>query len=310
MTDNNIQFKRTYQIIIGEIGSRKGLEIVGDEDAGEGLQMTFKVKKHLNNKEQSNTCTIDLYNLSEESIKYIDRENMAIILKIGYKGKSNQTNNIELFRGIISELETDDRSRGSDRKTSLKCVPSDSITYQPTISKTFPANTTPRQIINYLVSESGTLARASFNSANVDQKFPFGYPVEGSVKSILNELSRDFDLQYRIDGKRLYVNDPNRYESSNSVTKAFVISPDTGLLGVPSKASSDGSKSKDDTTKKDGIKFRALANPLIRPGSAISLKDTVIEGIFRVNSTEFSGDWRGNRWEVTCHCARLSGTEL
>lgn len=308
--ENNLQFKRTYELLIGEINSRKGLQIIGDEDKNSGLQLTFSIKKNFNNAEQSNTCTIDLYNLSEDSIKYLSKENMAIILKVGYKGNSEVSSNKEIFRGIVSELETDDRSNRQDRKTSLKCVPADSITYQPRISKTFPANTTPRQVINYLVGQSGTIARASFNSDNIDKKFPFGYPVEGTVKSVLNELSRDFNFVYRIDGKRLYINDPNRYQSPNSIQRAFVISPDTGLLGVPSKASSDGKKSEDDTTKKDGIKFRSLINPLIKPGTAVSIKDTVITGIYRVNTAEYSGDWRSNRWEATYHCARLTGKEV
>lgn len=308
--ENNLQFKRTYELIIGEIGSRKGLQIIGDEDTNEGLQLTFSIKKNFNNAEQSNTCTIDLFNLSEDSIRYISKENSAIILKVGYKGNSGVSSNKEIFRGIISEIETDDRSNRQDRKTSLKCVPADSITYQPRISKTFPANTTPRQIINYLVGQSGTIARASFNSSSIDTTFPFGYSVEGTVKSILNDLSRDYGFVFRVDGKRLYVNDPNRFQSPNSVERAFVISPSTGLLGTPSFASSDGKKSEGDTTKKDGVKFRALINPLIKPGTAVSIKDTVLEGIFRVNTVEYNGSWRENRWEMICHCARLTGREV
>ncbi len=308
---NNLQFKRTYEIIIGEIGSSKAISIVGDEDLNQGLQITFRIKKNIDNKEKGNSCTIDLYNLSEDTIKAIDKDNIAIILKVGYKGVSDQgVNNIEIFRGIVSELETDIRNGRQYKKTTLKCGPSDSLTYQPTISKTFPAGSTPRQVINYLVSQSGTIARASFNSDRIDEKFSFGYPIQGDIKSILNEITRDYELQYRIDGKRLYVSDHNKYESPNSVSKAFVISPLTGLIGVPSKTSGDGKKTKDDDTKKKGIKFKALLNPSIRPGSAVSIKDTTITGIYRVNTTEFHGDWRGNSWYVVCHCSKLSGQEV
>lgn len=302
---DNRQFKRTYELIIGQPNSSKGLQINGSEDDNDGLQLTFNIKKHIDNKEQSNTCTINLYNLSEDSIKYIEQDSLAVILKVGYNG-----NNKVLFQGITSEIETDDRGNNQDRKTSIKCVPSDSLTYQPVLSKTFPENTTPRQVINFLVGQSTGINRASFNSENIDKPFPFGYPVEGTVKSILSELARDFQFQYRIDGKRLYVNDPNKFQSSNSVERAFVISPTTGLIGVPVFASADGKKIKGDDQKKSGVKFTALINPLITPGTAVSLKDSQIEGISRVNSTEFNGDWRGNRWQVTCYCSRLSGQEV
>lgn len=298
-----LQFNRTYELIIGKPNGGTGLHIIGDEVEELGLQINFNIKKNLDNKKQSNTCTIKLTNLSEESINSIQRKDLSVVLKVGYDG-----DNKVIFTGITSEIETDDNQGGQDRTTSIKCVPADSLIYSPTISKTFPANTTPRVVINYLIGQSTSLSKASFNSDNIEARFPFGYPVEGTLKQILDELSRDFDFQYRIDGNRLYVNDPNKYASGNSVERAFVISPDTGLIGVPTFASADGSKQRDDTTKKNGVKFKALLNPLLQPGQAITLKDSKIEGTYRINSTEFTGDWRGSVWHVTCHCSKLDAT--
>lgn len=301
----DLQFRRTYEVIIGSPNTGKGLQIIGDEAANSGLQLSFKVKKNIDNKEESNTCKIDLVNLSEDSINYIQKDSMSIILKVGYNN-----NNKILFRGMISEVETDDGRSRQDRVTTLQCVPADALTYQPSISKTFPSKTTPRQVINFLIGQSTTINRASFNSNNIDRPFDFGYPIQGDVKSILSEMARDFDFNYRIDGQRLYVNDPNKYQSTNSIERAFVISPSSGLLGEPTFASADGKKLKDDTQRKKGVKFRSLINPLIQPGSAVSLKGSTIEGIFRVNSVEYSGDWRGNTWEALCHCSKLTGSEV
>jgi hypothetical protein len=301
----NIQYNRTYELLVGQPNSGKGIQILGDEVEETGLQIKFSVNKHIDNKENSNTCEIKITNLSEDSVNTIQKRNMAVVLKVGYNG-----NNKILFTGMTSEVDTDDKQSGSDRVTTIKCVPADSLFYSPVISRTFPANTTPRTIINYLIGQSTTLAKSSFNSSNIDKKFPFGYPVEGTVKQILNELSRDFDFNYRIDGNRLYVNDPNKYQSPNSIERAFVISPGTGLLGVPTFASADGKKSKEDKTAKDGVKFKALLNPLLQPGQAVSIKDTSITGTYRVNSAKFTGDWRGGSWDVTCHCSKILGTEV
>jgi len=294
-------FRRTYELILGEPDSSKGLRLIGDEQKNQGLQISFRIKKNIDNKENSNTCIIDIYNLSEDSIKYIQRDNMAVVFKVGYEG-----DNKVLFTGMINEIRTDDYTGRTDRKTTLKCVPAETLVYQPTLSKTFPAETTPRQIINYLVGQSTALTRASFNSDNIDDPFPFGYPVQGTIKTILNELARDFNFVYRIDGKRLYINDPNKYQSKNSVEKAFVISPTTGLIGVPTYSSGDSKKLKSDVQKKNGVKFTTLMNPLIIPGSAISIKNTQINGVFRVDSCEYSGDWRGNKWEVECLCSKIN----
>jgi hypothetical protein len=298
------QFKRTYELLIGEANGSSGLKLVGNEDTSEGLQLQFDIKKNIDNKEQSNSCNLKLTNLSEASINPIRKRNSAVILKVGYNG-----NNKVLFSGMNSELETDD-SGSSDKITSIKCVPADNLYYSPTISRTFPAGTTPRDIISFLIGQSTVLSRASFNSKNIDVKFPFGYPAEGSVQDVMSELSRDFDFNYRIDGSRIYVNDPNRYQSPSSIERAFVISPNTGLIGTPTFATADGSKNDKDSTAKDGVKFKALLNPLLQPGQAVQIKDTTITGTYRINTAEYKGDWRGSAWEVTCHCAKIIGEEV
>lgn len=298
------QFKRTYELLIGDVNGGSGLSLTGNEDENEGLQLAFRIRKNIDNKEQSNTCDIQLTNLSDASINTIRKRNLAVILKVGYNG-----NNKVLFSGMTSEVDTDEGS-SSDRVTSVKCVPADGLYYAPTISRTFPAGTTPREIISFLIGQSTALSRASFNSDNIDKKFPFGYPVEGSVQEIMNELSRDFDFNYRIDGSRIYVNDPNRYQSPSSVERAFVVSPNTGLIGVPTFATADGKKNEKDKTAKEGVKFKALLNPLLQPGQAVKIDDTTITGIFRINTASYSGDWRGNNWEVTCQCSKIIGQEV
>ena len=304
--ENLIQYNRTYELIIGQVNSSKGLQIIGDEKNNLGLQVSFRVKKHIDNKEKSNEASIVLYNLSEDSINYIQRPDTAVILKVGYNGA-----NKSLFTGIVKEVDTDDRAGSTDRKTTLRCLPADSLVYKPNISKTFPANTSPRTIINYLVDQSPTLSRASFNSDVIDTKFPFGYTIEGNVRSILTDLSRDFGFNYSIDGQRVYVSDPDKYQTPNSVSRAFVMSPLTGLKNVPVYASADGKTTKDDSNRKDGVKFVGLINALVTPGTAISLKDTSITGIFRVNAIEFAGDWRSNnKWDMKCWCSKLNAQEV
>jgi len=302
--ENIQQFKRTYQLVIGDYRNNRGLLIEGDEDRDEGLNLKFDIKKHLNNAEESNEASIELYNLSEDSINYIQRPDISIFLSVGYGG-----DNKLLFQGIVKEVETKDNMGRQDRKTTLRCVPGSSLVYEPSISRTFPPNTSPRQIINFLIGQSPTIAKASFNSDSVDEKFPFGYSIQGTPKEILNDLSGDYGFTYRLDNKRLYVSDPNKYQSPNSVERAFVISPSTGLLGNPTYSSPDGKTNKDATDRKSGVNFTALCNALITPGSAVSIKDTVLSGIYRVNSAHYTGEWRANTWQVECWCSKLTGRE-
>lgn len=302
--DNRFLYS-SYELLLGNPEGGNGLKVVGDEQANDGLQLQFTVEKAIDNKSKGNRCEFKLTNLSEDTINYIQKKDMPVVFHVGYNN-----NNKFLFGGVSSEVITDDSSSGTDRITTIRCVPSDSFLYTPIISRTFPPETTPRTIINFLIGQSPTLSKASFNSSKIDQAFPFGYPAEGSIKSILNELSRDFDFYYRIDGNRIYVNDANKFQSTNSRERAFVLSPNSGLIGRPSRTTDKGSKAKTDETSKEGVKFKALMNPLLQPGQAVSLKDTYLEGTYRIDTATFTGDWRTGGWEVECQCSTISATEV
>lgn len=291
------QFRRTYELIIGDPSSGDGLKITGDEARNEGLDIRFDIKKFVDNKGSDNTSDIYITNLAEKTINFIKRENAKIILKVGYDG-----DNKVIYVGDVSEIESNQKAGQVDRETKITCIPDANVHYSPTISKTFPANTKVRAILDHLIGQ-GTISKGSYNSGNIEKTFPFGYTVDGTPKEILNDLSRDFNFNYRIDNRRLYVSDPNEYEKSSSKENAYVISPDTGLIGTPVYASADGKKIKNAKTKKEGVKFSALLNPLIQPGQAVKLKSSTVNGVFRVNAVEFKGSWRGNDWMVTCWCA-------
>lgn len=298
MATPQYQFKRTYELIIGEPSTGNGLQIIGDEDKNEGLDIDFHIKKFLDNKESDNTADITITNLAEKTVNFIRKENIKIMLKVGYNG-----DNKLVFAGNVAEIENKERAGSVDKQTILRCIPDATVFYSPTISKTFPPNTSTRDILNFLTGQGSSVSKASFNSDNIDKTFPFGYTIEGTPKEILNDLSRDFNFHYRIDNGRLYVSDPNRYETESSKERAFLISPSTGLIDTPAYASPDGKKIKNAQTKKEGVKFKALLNPLIQPGVAVKLESSVISGVFRVNGVEMRGTWRGGEWSVTCWCA-------
>lgn len=298
MAEPVYQFKRTYELIIGDTSTNEGLSIKGDEDNDEGLSIRFNIKKFLDNKKSDNSADITIVNLAEKSIDFIKKPNIKIILKVGYNG-----DNKVIFMGDVSEIDTKESGRRVDKETKIRCIPDSNVHYSPSISRTFPENSTPRDILNFLTKQGSSISKASFNSENIDKAFPFGYTIEGTPKEILNDLSRDFNFNYRIDNKRLYVSDPNRYENPSSKENAFLISPTTGLIETPSYASPDGKKIKDADTKKEGVKFKALLNPLLQPGQAVKLESEVINGTFRINGIEMKGDWRGSDWSVTCWCA-------
>lgn len=305
MADENSRlFRRTYELVLGEPNDT-GLRIEGNEEQNEGLQLQFSIKKTINNKDDQDKASISLTNLSDDSLNYVKETSSVVILKVGYGG-----DNKLLFQGVIQEIESDDRLSGEDRVTTFRCLPGTNASYKPTISRTFPEETTPRQVLESLVSDSESISQASFNSDYIDDPIPFGYSIEGSTSNTLKEMSRDFGFNFRIDGDKLYIADQNKYEKPNSAQKAFVFSPVTGLKGVPTYVTGDGKEVKGAKNKRKGVKFTSLINPLVRPGSAVKLEDAPLEGIYRVNSVEYKGSWRGTTWDAVHLCSKLNAKEV
>lgn len=300
-----LQYKRnrTYELIIGDPDNNKGLILYGNEKEQKGSTIQFRIKKRLSNKDSSNESEITILNLSDENLNYIKTKTEQVVLKLGWDG-----DNKIVFIGNIQEIIEDGGEGDVDKETTIRATPVATAVYDPSISRSFPAGTSGRDIVRWLIGQNTQLVRASFNSESVDTTFPYGKAVEGTVKQIMDELSTELGFYYRIDNNRLYVSDEGNYQSQNSVTRAFEVSPSTGLIGYPVYASSDGkriSKRKKSTQQKDGIKFTSLIDPLYQAGQAIVIKDAPLAGTYRINACDFRGDWSSNLWYVDCWCSAI-----
>ena len=306
-------FKRTYYLIFGNPSKGEGLEINGDEDKNEGLQISFRVRKFLNNSEQPNLMELEVTNLSEENINYIKKETETLSLSVGYGG-----NNLLLFTGNILEVESAFHKGGSpDKVTKIICTPSSGIIYNPSLSKTFPAGTTVKAVVDYVVSTDKDLVKSSYNSVAMSKKFPFGYTVHGTGKQVLDNLSRDFNFTYRIDQNRLSISDHGEYQSKSTKGNAFLLTWETGLKKGPTYASPDGKKISLSANRKKtsqeklkekhaGIKCTAFLNPLLVPAAAIKLEGTDHDGVYRISGSDFTGDWRSSdKWDVELYCTKI-----
>lgn len=284
-------YNRSYQLNVGK------LEIIGNERNKEGLNISFNIKKKPDAKKSGNSATINITNLSDDNINYIRDTEPAIILRIGY----DNVNKV-IFKGIVKELDTDDYTGGMDRRTTLKCVPSNSVTYTPVVSMTLLPNQSVRNAVDKTIESSG-LTVGTISASGLNNRYPHGYSIEGSPRDVLSQLGSENEFEYRIDNDTVHVTDIHGVQGTTG--NATVISPLTGLIGVPTRASPDGSKVKSDKDRKNGIRFKALANPDLQPGRLIKIENTKITGLFRIKSVTFNGDWRGGNWTAVCYCQIL-----
>lgn len=148
--------------------------------------------------------------------------------------------------------------------------------------------------INELAKEIGA-DRTVFNSVNVKSTLLDGYPLSGSSREMLDELSYTYDISWNEDDGVLYITDKGK-ANTEDLNTAWVISRGTGMIDLPYAVQGDVRRSQRDKKRLPGVQVKILANPEIIPGSIVKLEGTSFDGYYRVASLRTYGEFRGGDW--------------
>jgi hypothetical protein len=277
-----VQKEREYELIIGDWKNGDGLKI-------QNLQVTFDISKSSNNKDKTNSAAIEIYNLSDESLKVLDTDYPVAVFSAGYKDIGIK----QLFAGQVSLVTT--RKSGTDRVTQLRLGSG----YQELNHQLLNSLTSPGRTLKDVVEDVRTnlpgVSRGVYNGTNLNNQLLYGYPLMGTPKEMLNELSEKYRLDWQIDDDTLYVHDKTRANDEN-FDQAYIISKYTGLIENAYRTTSEVNKSKKDKAKKQAVQWRMLLNPDIVAGSIVKLEDTLIQGWYKVEDLRHFGGYRDNDW--------------
>lgn len=276
-----VQKDRIYELKVGDTSTGNGLLITNN------LQISFDVSKASSNKDRTNSATIEIYNLSDDSLKLIDVDYPFASLSVGYR----QIGLKKIISGQVTDVTT--RKSGTDRITQITIGSAYKKLNHELISKTLPPGKV-RDAFEELAKQIG-VSRTVFNSVNLESPIINGYPLSGTKREMLDELSEKYGVDWQIDDDTLYVHDSDR-GNSEKFELAYVVSKYTGLIENAYRVSGDVRRSEKDKVKKPGVQFKMLLNPDIVAGSILKLEDTLIQGWIKADSLRHSGSWRGNDW--------------
>jgi hypothetical protein len=268
---DQIQKDRIYELIIGDYRNGRGLLI-------NNLQVTFDITKAANNKQRTNSAAIEIYNLSAESLKLLDTDYPAAVFSAGWAGSGLK----RLFADQVTNVTT--RKSGTDRIT--------------------PPGRTVKDVAEDIRKAIPGVSRGVYNGTNLDNPILYGYPLIGSPKDMLDELSSKYGLDWQIDDGVLYLHNSDR-ASSEKFEEAFVISRYTGLIDNVYRISGDKRRSKKDKVKKQGVQFKVLLNPQLIAGSIIKIEDTLINGWYKIDSLRHNGGYRDTPWYTEVQASAL-----
>jgi hypothetical protein len=291
------QRNRFYRLTIGDYKKGEGIQI-------DGLQIRFDVQKSADNKRNGNSASIEVYNLSATSLQKLQSEYLVCTLEVGYESPKNL---IQLVNGNVVETRT--VKNGVDTVTQIILGEGYSDLNFNKISTALPPGKTREDVVNACLAGMPGVSRGAIKGTNLNAPLPFGYTMTGTPKDSLNDFCEAFRYEWRISNNKLEVSDENGLVNTNKDV-APVIGIESGLIDIPFYTSGESSKLKKDSTRRQGLQFKALLNAEVTPGQLIRVESSKISGWYRVKSARYTGDFRGNDWFMDCFCGIVLEDDL
>jgi len=194
-----------------------------------------------------------------------------------------------IFVGVVTYTET--ALDGVDRETAIE-VSDGRVELRDThVSLAYSGQTNSKKIIEDIAGEMGVPVNFSYNAQFYD--FPKGFSVIGLGRVGLDKACASSGLQWQIQNGILQV----KNKRDTMTREVFVLSPDSGLLGVPKKINIG--KDADGDEDQPGWEVVYFLNGAIGIGDYVRLESKAVQGCFRVRSIEMAGDNLEGDWTCT-----------
>lgn len=304
------QKDRVFSLKIGDYKSGNGLLIENPRLNSDGSlsnnpwEIRFDVSKSSDNKRNNgNSTTIEIYNLSDDQIKLLESDYLELEFSVGYKDIGSHI----LSVGNVTEFST--VKSGNDYVTQLRIGEGYTSLNQQTLASVVSPGKRVSDVLEEIRAQMPGVARGAYTGTNLNNPIVFGWRLKGSPREMLMKLCEANNLEYNVTSGVLNVSEENGLLSKDR-TLAPVINPATGLIDLPFHTTDTGRKPKKDKRRRRGVQFKALLNTDIVPGKIVKLESKWITGFYRVNTARFSGETRGNEWYVECFCSEIAAEEL
>ncbi len=247
--------------------------------------MQFKVKKTL--KPEPNTAEVRVFNLNPDHRSALEHiKTASVMIEAGYE----QGLSVLFLGDLRTAISVDD---GPDIVTSLSSGDGEKAVQTAQVSVSFKKGTANPQKVLETVAKAlgvgeGNLKQALTQLSALDNHFSEGTVISGSAYREMNAITRSLGLTWSIQDGKLQIL-PLRQALDG---EAIVVSPETGMVGSP-------------TVDSDGVlKVSMLMAPDVFPGRKLVLKSKRLQGQYRIEACEYTGDTHGQDWYISIEAKR------
>ena len=283
-------FDRQYRLAAGPAGGA-GFE-VGETSKAQpvALHVNFSLQK--SDLETQNTGRVTLWNLNPSQLAVRNEKDCVVSLKAGYGSKLAL-----IFAGIVSYVSTTIDS--ADRKTEIEVIDNLVEIRDTYVSVSYNGTVNWKIIFDDVAAQMGVAVSYSYNAEFVD--ISNGFSFVGLARDIMTKGCKCCNLSWSIQNGVMQVKKPGDVMSR----EVYVLSPDTGLLGIPARVVI----TQDEATGKNtlGWDVEYFLNGAINIDDYVKLESETVTGYFRVYSLEISGDNVSGDWICKARLLEVSG---
>ena len=283
-------FDRQYRLAAGPAGGA-GFE-VGETSKAQpvALHVNFSLQK--SDLETQNTGRVTLWNLNPSQLAVLNEKDCVVSLKAGYGSKLAL-----IFAGIVSYVSTTIDS--ADRKTEIEVIDNLVEIRDTYVSVSYNGTVNWKIIFDDVAAQMGVAVSYSYNAEFVD--ISNGFSFVGLARDIMIKGCKCCNLSWSIQNGVMQVKKPGDVMSR----EVYVLSPDTGLLGIPARVVI----TQDEATGKNtlGWDVEYFLNGAINIDDYVKLESETVTGYFRVYSLEISGDNVSGDWICKARLLEVSG---
>ena len=283
-------FDRPYRLAAGPAGGA-GF-VVGETSKAQpvALHVNFSLQK--SDLETQNTGRVTLWNLNPSQLAVLNEKDCVASLKAGYGSKLAL-----IFAGIVSYVSTTIDS--ADRKTEIEVIDNLVEIRDTYVSVSYNGTVNWKIIFDDVAAQMGVAVSYSYNAEFVD--ISNGFSFVGLARDIMTKGCKCCNLSWSIQNGVMQVKKPGDVMSR----EVYVLSPDTGLLGIPARVVI----TQDEATGKNtlGWDVEYFLNGAINIDDYVKLESETVTGYFRVYSLEISGDNVSGDWICKARLLEVSG---
>lgn len=267
MPSGNELFGRRYRLIVGNLDVSN-------------LDVTFKIEK--TSRQEPNKASIGVYNLPESDRHDLEESrSIRVRLDAGYVDRIST-----IFLGTLRRAQT--QIDQPDALTVIEGEDGGRSYIDARISRSYPPGTNVDRVLRDCAEALGVglgNATSALSGATLGAAwgvFEEGTTLHGPVRRELTRLLRSAGFRWSVqDGNLRIVRRGQALQSS-----AVVLSPQTGLIGYPSK------------DPQGVVSARCLMIPDVYPNRIVRFRDVRPAGDYRVIKTTYIGNTFGKDWYV------------